>query len=130
MTKIFNRMSEKEKRRILRKTLSPAEIQLWQRFKDKQLGGYKFRRQYSVGPYVVDFYCPAVKLAVEVDGRSHDANDEMRSYDRQRQNYIESFGIRFLRIANWEVMRDLEGVLKNILIVCGKLDNTTPNPSF
>ena len=61
---------------------------------------------------MVDFYCPAVKLAIEVDGISHDVNDEVRAYDRQRQVHIESFGIRFLRFTNREVYDNLEGVLQ------------------
>ncbi len=125
MTKIFNRSSEIEKRRSLRKNLSPAEIKLWHRFKGRQIGGYKFRRQYSVGPYVVDFYCPAVKLALEIDGRTHDENDEVRTYDRQRQEYIESFGVRFLRFTNWDVYNNSEGVLEKIRLVCRELDENS-----
>ena len=72
---------------------------------------------------MVDFYCPAIKLAIEVDGRSHDANDEIRAYDKQRQEYIESFGIRFLRFTNSEVYHNLEGILKKIVMVCETLDD-------
>ena len=122
MTKVFNRSSEKEKRRLLRNNLSPTEIKLWHRFKGRLLDGYKFRRQYSVGPYVVDFYCSAVKLALEIDGRTHNENDEVRIYDRQRQKYIESFGVRFLRFTNWDVYNNSEGILEKIPLVCRELD--------
>ena len=64
MTEIFNRQSEKPTRQLLRNTLPPAELILWSKLKSRQLCGRKFRRQFSVGPYVVDFYCPALKLAI------------------------------------------------------------------
>ncbi len=73
--------------------------------------GFKFRRQYSVGPYVIDFYCPALNLAVEIDGDSHFQRD---SNDKPRQYYIENFGIRFSRFTNEEVYNNLEGVLEVI----------------
>src|SRR5437868_11988241 len=60
-------------RRSLRSSLTSAEIRLWQAVKGKQLGGRKFRRQHSMGPYVLDFFCPAEKLAVELDGAAHDS---------------------------------------------------------
>ena len=61
MTKIFNKSSEKQKRQTLRNNSSKAEQMLWSKPCEKQLLGYKFRRQYSVGPYVIDFYCPQLK---------------------------------------------------------------------
>ena len=71
MANIFNRTSEKGKRKQLRKTMPEAEVILWSRLKNKQLAETKFRRQYSVGKYVVDFYCAEKKLAIELDGESH-----------------------------------------------------------
>jgi len=78
-----------------------------------QLLWYKFRRQYSIGSYVVDFYCPAVKLAIELDGESHNRRGARRS-DRSRDAFIESFGIRVVRILNTEVYENLEGVWDGI----------------
>lgn len=124
MTKVFNKSSEKEKRRNLRKNLSPIETKLWHRFKGRQIGGYKFRRQYSIGRYVDDFYCPKVKLALELDGRTHDENDEVRIYDKKRQEYIESFGVKFLRFSNWEIIENIEGVLDRVLSVCEELEDS------
>src|SRR3989344_9383153 len=98
MTKIFNRKTQREKRKILRATMTETEIILWSILKEKDLG-YKFRRQYSVGRYVVDFYCPALKLAIEIDGDYHLTID-MKDYDPQRQKYIETTGIKFLRFTN------------------------------
>ena len=113
MTQFFNKSEEKEKRRRLRSDMPAAENVVWSRLRRKLVCGYKFRRQYSVGPYVIDFYCPALRLAVEIDGESHfvtGGND----YDEQRQAFIESFGIRFLRFTNRDVYDNLAGVLETI----------------
>ncbi len=73
----------------------------------------KFRRQYSVGRYILDFYCPEARLAVEVDGDSH-FGDGAERRDAVRQQYIESFGIAFVRCTNGDVYGNLEGVLEEI----------------
>jgi very-short-patch-repair endonuclease len=71
MTKLYNQTSEKAKRQQLRKNMTKAEFIMWQKLKGKQLEGYKFRSQYGVGQFVVDFYCTELKLAIEIDGESH-----------------------------------------------------------
>ena len=81
--------------------------------KNKKINNHKFRRQYSVGRYVIDFYCPVLKLAVEVDGGYHLAEGEPE-YDEQRQRYIESYGIKFLRFSDKEVINNLPRVIKHI----------------
>jgi very-short-patch-repair endonuclease len=81
--------------------------------KSRQVYGRKFRRQFSVGPYVVDFYCPALKLAIEIDGDSHFQPGEQEK-DEKRQQLIESVGIQFLRFRNNEVRENLRGVLEAI----------------
>jgi very-short-patch-repair endonuclease len=113
MTRVFNRTSEKEKRRKLRNSMTEEEIILWSRLKNRQVEGLKFRRQYSVGPFVVDFYCPDRKLAVEVDGGGHFERDAVIR-DRRRQKFIEKYGIGFLRVTNLDVRRNLDGVLSAI----------------
>ncbi|MBE9504090.1 MAG: endonuclease domain-containing protein [Proteobacteria bacterium] len=110
MTKIFNRSSEKKKRRSLRFGMPKSEILLWDKIRGRQIKGFKFRRQYSVGRYVVDFYCPKTKLAIEVDGDSH-FQEGAEDYDKERQRYIESCGIRFLRFTNLDVQENMDGVL-------------------
>jgi very-short-patch-repair endonuclease len=90
-----------------------AEIVLWSRLKSKALNGHKFRRQYSVGKFVIDFYCPRLKLAIEVDGDSHFSN-ESEPYDKVRRDFIESFGISFLRFTNKEIYENLGEVLAKI----------------
>jgi len=117
MTRAFNKTTETYKRRMLRKNLPPPEIMLWKRLKTRSLSGYKFRRQYSVENFVLDFYSPELKLAIEIDGDSH--FDEER--DTARQKIIESYGIQFLRFTNEEVTKNIEGVLIRILEHIGHL---------
>jgi very-short-patch-repair endonuclease len=125
MTEFFNKATEKEKRRQFRNNAPQAETMVWSKLKGKQLLGYKFRRQYSVGPYVIDFYCPALKLAVEIDGDSH-FEEGAKDYDCPRQSFIESFGIRFLRFTNEEVYRNLNGVLAAIAQIIQQANHKTP----
>ena len=113
MNQIFNIKSGTRRRRILRNSMPLPEIILWSRLKNKQMKGYKFRRQFSVGSYIIDFYCPSAKLAIEIDGNSHFIN-QAQEYDTQRQLYIQSFDIRFLRFTNIDVMNNLEHVLELI----------------
>ncbi len=113
MAECFNRSSETEMRRRLRRELPPAEALVWSRLRRKQLLGARFRRQYSVGSYCIDFYCPESKLAIEVDGDSH-FTEEGKLHDRRRQAFIEEFGIRFLRFTNEDVHDNLDGVLEMI----------------
>lgn len=114
MTEIYNKSQEKEKRRQLRKNQTKTEEILWQKIRNRQLNGYKFRRQYSVNQFVLDFYCPQEKLAIEIDGDSHFV-DGAQEYDQLRQNIIESFGIRFLRFTNDDVYQNIDAVLEVIL---------------
>jgi very-short-patch-repair endonuclease len=113
MTLSFNKISEKEKRRSLRKNMPKSEVILWSKLKNKQMQGKRFLRQYSVDQYVLDFYCPELKLAIEVDGDSHFVTGA-QEYDRDRQEYIESFGIRFLRFTNADVCENIDGVCQVI----------------
>ncbi len=97
--------------RDLRQTETPPEQLLWLALRNEQIGGLKFRRQHPVGPYVVDFYCRSVNLAVEIDGMSHD--DKMLQ-DATRTKYLEGQGLRILRVTNEDVMRDLDAVTREI----------------
>ncbi|MEK7559690.1 MAG: endonuclease domain-containing protein [Patescibacteria group bacterium] len=120
MTRIYNKKSQTAKRKFLRGKLSLSEIALWKKLKTKKLGGYKFRRQYGFGRYVVDFYCPALKLAIEIDGPYHKFG-EMKEYDPERQVFIESFGVKFLRFSN-------EDVSRNLLLVLSKIESELSPP--
>lgn len=113
MTRVFNKTADKDKRRELRNHMTPAEERLWLMLRGKQFLDTKWRRQYSVGPYVVDFYCAAAKLAIELDGDSHfGGGAEQR--DAKRQAYLESFGIRVIRFVNQDVYQNLPRVLEEI----------------
>jgi very-short-patch-repair endonuclease len=114
MTRYHNRTTEKTLRRELRNSMPKAEVVLWGKLKSRQLLGCKFRRQFSVGPYIVDFYCPALKLALEVDGDSH-FHDGAKKYDAKRQAYIESLGIKIVRFLNTEIYENIEGVLQTLM---------------
>ena len=93
--------------------MSDAERILWSKLRQRQVLGHKFRRQYSVGRFVLDFYSAALKLAIEVDGESH-LRPGAREFDRERDTYIEGFGIRFLRFTTTDVRRNLNGVVTRI----------------
>jgi very-short-patch-repair endonuclease len=115
MTALFNRREYLHLRKKLRNQFSLAEILLWVELKGKQLKGYKFRRQHGIGPYIVDFYCPALRLVIEVDGDSHFESDQAISRDRVRQKYLESLGITVMRFQNYDVYTNLDGVVDHIL---------------
>jgi very-short-patch-repair endonuclease len=102
------------KARDLRRRMTPAEGVLWAALRDRALVGVKFRRQHVMGPYVVDFCCPAGWLVVEIDGDGHD-EEERRIYDGARTEYLNAAGYRVVRFRNEEVMNDLAGVLERIV---------------
>jgi very-short-patch-repair endonuclease len=102
MTKHYNKKSEQEKRRSLRNNTTYCEKIVWLHLRKRQLG-YRFLRQYSVDHFVIDFYCPELKLAVELDGNIHEIL-EQKEYDEARQKYLEKFGIEFIRITNEEFL--------------------------
>ena len=98
--------------RSLRQNQTPAEKHLWNALNNKQLMGLRFRRQHPVGRFILDFYCPAQKLVIEVDGGIHDLRQE---YDAERTQEIERYGYQVLRFRNEEVLGDLEWVLESIV---------------
>lgn len=97
MTKHFNKSSQTEKRRKLRQHQTNAEELVWRFLRNRQILGYKFRRQYSVDHFVIDFYCAELKLALEIDGGSHN-DPEQKKKDIIRQKYLERFNIKFVRL--------------------------------
>ena len=108
-----NRRELRSRRKKLRNHGTSAEATLWLLLKDKQLDGRKFRRQHSIGKYVVDFYCPSEKLVVEVDGEQH-YTDEGQAHDEKRTQYFQSKGISTIRFENCEVFDRQEAVLQDI----------------
>ncbi|MGI4788776.1 MAG: endonuclease domain-containing protein [Janthinobacterium lividum] len=110
MTNYFNRSEVKDKRRTLRQSETAAETLLWERLRDRQVAGLKFRRQNSVGVYILDFYCPACHLAIELDGESH-ASQEAKEYDAERTAFLMTLSIRVLRFPNAVVFTDVDSVI-------------------
>ncbi len=108
--RVHNKASMTDRRRKLRRSLTPAETRLWTVLKGSQLAGRKFRRQHGVGYYVLDFYCDSEKLAVELDGEVH-KNDNAFDSDAERTAWLRRMGIKVIRIENYLVFRELEYVL-------------------
>ncbi|RDV15852.1 endonuclease domain-containing protein [Pontibacter diazotrophicus] len=110
---LHNRKYLKENRRELRGSLTPAEAELWKYLKEGQMEGRKFRRQHSVANYILDFYCPSERLAIELDGQIHQ-NSNSEYFDEKRDQALESLGINVLRFENKEIFQNLEAVLQEI----------------
>ncbi|SHJ48090.1 Very-short-patch-repair endonuclease [Hymenobacter daecheongensis DSM 21074] len=112
-TSRHNRSELKAARHDLRANLTPAEATLWRALQNSQLDGRKFRRQHSIGSYILDFYCPGERLAVELDGQGHYTVSGEAS-DLERANYLQSVGIRVVRFENKRVFEQLKFVLEGI----------------
>jgi len=104
----------KNLRREMRNNPTDEEYLLWQNLKGKKLEGRKFRRQHSVGRYILDFYCHSERLAIELDG-AHHFTDEGKESDRIRDEFLNSEGIKVLRIPNSKVTGAMNEVLKRII---------------
>jgi very-short-patch-repair endonuclease len=114
MSRLFNRTYQKPIRQKLRNNATVAERLLWSQLKHSQLGGYKFRRQQGIAKYVVDFYCPQYKLAIEIDGATHSTPGQI-VHDKERQAFIENEGVHFLRFTNADVFENMDWVLETVL---------------
>lgn len=126
MTQLFNKKSEKVKRRLLRNNATLAEQNLWQVLRKRQIHGVRFLRQFSVNYYVLDFYAPQLLLAIEVDGPSHEG-DEAKEYDERRTKYLSSLRIKVVRFTNEQVLGNINKVEKEILeLVAAELRKTEP----
>ena len=101
----------KEKARELRNNSTKSEILLWYHIKGRQMCGYDFHRQKPIHKYIVDFFCHELMLAIEIDGESHFGKEEE---DKERQEDLESFGVRFLRFNDEDVYYNLKGVVDSI----------------
>ena len=118
----YNKKILQANRKKLRNNLTPAEAALWELIKNKKLDGRKFRRQHSIGNFILDFYCPEEKLAIELDGENHYWDEGMKR-DKIKTTYIKSHGIEILRFENKLVFKDPEFVLNTIK---NKFRDTTP----
>jgi very-short-patch-repair endonuclease len=111
--------------RRLRRDSTDAERRLWSRLRDRRLGGLKFRRQFPVDRYVMDFYCNEARLGIELDGGQH-FTDQGLARDRERSRVLGAAGIRVVRFTDSEVLNQIDDVLAAILRVIGPESALTP----
>ncbi len=113
--------------RLLRKNKTEAEKKLWSLLRSRQMAGVKFRRQCSIGKYILDFYCPEYRLAVEADGGQH-FDEEGLQKDRERTKRLESLKVHMMRFNNQEILTNSEGVYEMILRAVEEIRDKTPSP--
>jgi very-short-patch-repair endonuclease len=100
----------KQTRQDLRKNSTPQEQILWHMLRRKNFT-YKFKRQHGIGNFIVDFYVKTLGLIVEIDGESHNDKEE---YDKKREDYLESLGLKIFKTTNLRVLHDLDNVMKEL----------------
>lgn len=118
----------KEFAKQLRKRQTETEEILWFRLRNRRLDNIKFRRQFSLGPYITDFFCVDCLLAIEIDGSGH-LNYSQYKYDKERTKYLESLGITVIRYWNSEISTRLEEVLDDIVNKVHQLRCPSPGSS-
>lgn len=101
------------KTKTLRKRQTPQEVILWSKIRAKRFHGFKFRRQYALGKYIVDFVCLEKKLIIELDGWQHKKENQER-YDEERTKFLEKLGFRVIRFWNNEINSNIDGVMLEI----------------
>ncbi|OIO48507.1 MAG: cytosine methyltransferase [Parcubacteria group bacterium CG_4_9_14_0_2_um_filter_41_8] len=119
MKQTHNKLYLKSIRKILRNNPTKAELLLWIKLKGLQTG-FKFRRQHSIGNFVADFYCPKVKLVLELDGETHNDSEVLKNDDR-KERFLRDKGFVVKRISNMEVLENVEGVAEMVKIWCNEL---------
>ena len=115
MQHLHNRKELKIKRKDLRNNATHSEELLWYELRNSQLKGRKFRRQHSVGNYILDFYCPEERLTIELDGGHNQEDDSQKEHDRKRTEYLNSMKITVIRFKNTDVIFSRDIVVKQIL---------------
>jgi len=101
----------------LRKNMTEPEKLLWEKIRNRKLGGLKFRRQHPISMFIADFYCHEIKLVLELDGKIHDSEDN-REYDEGRTAELGYLGVRVIRFTNEEIINSIDKVLSEILMCC------------
>jgi very-short-patch-repair endonuclease len=120
MSKIHNNRILKERRMELRRKETPMEEKLWFELRNNKLGT-KFKRQHSIGGYILDFYCAEKKLIIELDGEIHNTK-EAKEYDAVRDKFFKELGYKTLRFLNREVESGIEEVLEKIKNILCRFD--------
>src|ERR1700730_8370685 len=111
----------------LRKSATDCERILWRHLRNRNFARYKFRRQHPIDPYVLDFYCPAAKLAIELDGSGHDYGLREKR-DHAREEFLTKQGIAVVRFWNHQVREELDSVLQAIWSALEERFRTNPSP--
>src|SRR5665213_168750 len=124
--KVHNKESLKEIRRQLRQSTTPAEKVLWEKLRNGKLLGLKFKRQHSIGNYIVDFFCSGARLIIELDGPVH-LEKEQNEKDKARDENMKEMGFKVLRFSNDEVLSNFGKVQAGIETII-KEDLTLPSP--
>jgi len=131
MTKIFNKQKFQEFRSDLRGRMTKSEVILWKHIQNNSLG-FRFRRQHGIGNYIVDFYCPKLKLSIEVDGLTH-AEDEVFEKDQRKEKFIKANNIILKRYSDNQIFNDLDNTLMDLENTCKEIATasaTPPAPSW
>lgn len=110
---LYNNPDSKELRKYLRANVSKAEQLLWAKLKGKRFYNVKFRRQYGVGKYILDFYSVELRLAIEIDGGTHFEKDALE-YDKERTDFLNSYKIKVIRFTNNDIYKNMLNVLEEI----------------
>ena len=127
MPVFYNHPEQLALRRRLRSQATPTEVMLWHHLRGRRLLGYKFRRQHSIGSYVLDFYCPELRLGVEVDGGQH-SDRVMAENDAMRSEWLKHFRVTVIRFNNADVMNNLSGVIERLEEVISVLETKRHHP--
>ena len=130
--KLSNDPINKSFRQQLRRESTPSEKILWNRLRNRQINGLKFRQQHGFGNYVMDFYCPTIRLCIEIDGEVHNT-EEAKFHDRERTLFLNQYGIKVIRFKNEEIENNIEAVINVIKDTINNGDwefryVKTPNP--
>lgn len=114
MPYLCNSQKLKPRRQTLRNNMPQPEQILWYYLKGKNLAGYKFRRQYSIGNYILDFYCPELRLAIEIDGDSHFVDCRAINYDQKREKFLTEQNVKVIHFINSDVINNIDAVIGKI----------------
>ena len=120
---IYNEKILESRRRDLRVKQTEAEKILWQKLRSRQINGFKFFRQYSIGKYIADFYCSELRLVIELDG-SHHYEENVFEYDKIREEFMKSLDIQTIRFNNLDVFKSLDEVMERVYFEVRKSSNS------
>ncbi|MEK7537826.1 MAG: endonuclease domain-containing protein [Patescibacteria group bacterium] len=123
----YNHPQQRTLRKQLRRQATPTEVMLWHHLRGRRLLGYKFRRQHSIGRYVLDFYCPELRLGIEVDGGQH-SDRVIAENDAMRSEWLKHFRVTVVRFNNADVMNNRSGVIERLEEIISVLETQRHHP--